>query len=379
MKEYNEKEPSKYLMYLDADNLYGWAMSQYLPNGSIKWLSDEELNKIDLGKYKEDSREGLVLEADLEYPKDLHELHNDYPLAPEKIKVSKNMLSGYCNKMSDKCKIPFGRVNKLIPMLNNKKEYVVHYRNLQLYMDLGLKVTKVHRALKFKQSQWLKQYIDFNTNKKKEAKTSFEKDFFKLMNNSIFGKTMENLRKRADVRLVTDVDQFTRLTSKPTFVSSKIFNKNLVAIHKIKETLKLNRPAYVGMCILDLSKTLMYDFHYNYIKKEYGSRAKLLFTDTDSLTYEIEMEDVYKDLWKRKELFDNSNYPKGSPYEFQENKKVIGKFKDESCGKIMSEFVGLRSKMYSYIMEDGKGEMTTKGTKKNVIKKDIMHEDYKKH
>ena len=109
--------------------------------------------------------------------------------------------------------------------------------------------------------------------------------------------------------------------SKPTFISSKIFNKNLVAVHKIKETLKLNRPAYVGMCILDLSKTLMYDFHYNYIKKEYGSRAKLLFTDTDSLTYEIETEDVYKDLWKRKELFDNNNSPKGSPYEFQENKK----------------------------------------------------------
>ena len=121
--------------------------------------------------------------------------------------------------------------------------------------------------------------------------------------------------------MVTDVDQFTRLTSKPTFVSSKIFNKNLVAVHKIKETLKLNRPAYVGMCILDLSKTLMYNFHYNYIKKEYGSRAKLLFTDTDSLTYEIETEDVYKDLWKRKELFDNSDYPKGSPYKF----KKIGK------------------------------------------------------
>ena len=183
-------------------------------------------------------------------------------------------------------------------------------------MNLRLKVTKVHRALKFKQSPWLKQFIDFNTNKRKQAKTSFEKDFFKLMNNSIFGKTMENLRKRVDVRLVTDVNQFIKLTSKPTFVSSKIFNKILVAVHKIKETLKLNRPAYVGMCILDLSKTLMYDFHYNYIKKEYGSRAKLLFTDTDSLTYEIETEDVYKDLWKRKELFDNSDYPKGSPYEF---------------------------------------------------------------
>ena len=377
MEGYDEKKPSKYIMYLDANNLYGWAMSQYLPYGSFKWLSNEELNNIDLGKHKQDSNDGLILEVDLEYPKDSHELHNDYPLAPEKVKVSKDMLSEYCNKISEKYKIPFGMVNKLIPMLNNKKKYVVHYRNLQLYMDLGLKVTKVHRALKFKQSPWLKQYIDFNTNKRKEANTSFEKDFLKLMNNSIFGKTMENLRKRVDVRLVTEVNKFIKLTSEPTFVSSKIFNKNLVAVHKIKETLRLNRPAYVGMCILDLSKTLMYDFHHNYIKKEYGSRAKLLFTDTDSLTYEIETEDVYKDLWKRKELFDDSDYPKGSPYEFQENKKVIGKFKDDSCGKIISEFVGLRSKMYSYIMEDGKGGMTANGIKKNVIKTNVMHEDYK--
>ena len=200
MEGYNEKKPSKYIMYLDANNLYGWAMSQYLPYGSFRWLSiNEELNNIDLGKYKEDSNDGLILEVDLEYPKDLHELHNDYPLAPEKVKVSKDVLSEYCNKISEKYKIPFGMVNKLIPILNNKKEYAVHYRNLQLYMDLGLKVTKVHRALTFKQSLWLKQYIDFNTNKRKEANTSFEKDFSKLMNNSIFGKTMENLRKRVDV------------------------------------------------------------------------------------------------------------------------------------------------------------------------------------
>ena len=145
-------------------------------------------------------------------------------------------------------------------------------------------------------SPWLKQYIDFNTLKRTNAENGFEEDFFKLMNNSVFGKTMENLRKRVDVRLVTDEKKLVRLTSKPTFVSSKIFNENLVAIHKIKETLTLNRPAYVGMCILDISKTLIYDFHYNYIKGTYGNRAKLLFTDTDSLTYEIRTEDAYKDF-----------------------------------------------------------------------------------
>ena len=153
---------------------------------------------------------------------------------------------------------------------------------------------KVHRVLEFNQSPWLRQYIDFSTEKRTQAKNSFEKDFFKLMNDSVFGKTMENLRKRADVKLVTDEKKLIKLTSKLTFVTGKIFNEKLVAVHKIEETLTLNRPAYVGMCISDLSKTLMYNFHHNYIKKKYNDKAELLFTDTDSLTYEIETEDVYK-------------------------------------------------------------------------------------
>ena len=255
-------------MYLDANNLYGWAMSQYLPTGGFKWMTDKKINVLNLADYKDDSKKGLILEVNLEYPKELHDLHNDYPLGPEKVKVTDNMLSGYCKIISEKFNISTGLVHKLIPTLCDKEKYILHYRNLQLYTDLGLKVTKVHRVLEFKQSPWLKQYIDFNTDKRKNAINAFEKDFFKLMNNSVFGKTMENIRKRVDVRLVTDEKKLLKITSKPTYVSSKIFNKNLVAVHKIKETLTLNRPANVGMCILDLSKTLMYDFHYNYIKKQ---------------------------------------------------------------------------------------------------------------
>ena len=287
------------------------------------------------------------------------------------------MLSGYCKKIAEKYNISIGLVRKLIPTLKDKKEYVLHYQNLQLYMDLGLKIKKVHRVLEFDQSPWLKQYIDLNTEKRKHAKNSFEKDFFKLMNHSVFGRTMLNLRKRVDVRLVTDEKKLDKLTSKPTYVSSKIFNENLMAVHKVKEALTLNSPAYVGMCILDLSKTLMYDFHYNYIKKKYGNRAKLLFTDTDSLTYEIEAEDVYKDFWNDKDMFDNSDYPENSPYHYNANKKVIGKFKDEACGVPITEFVGLKSKMYSYVKDNEKGGKTAKGIKKNVIKNNIKHEDYK--
>ena len=377
MKEYDEKAPSKYIMYLDANNLYGWAMSQYLPTGGFRWMKQKQIDKIDLAKYKEDSNEGLILEVDLEYPKELHDLHNDYPLGPEKVCVNKDMLSGYCKRIASKYNISTGLVHKLIPTLNNKEKYVLHVRNLQLYTDLGLKVTKVHRVLKFNQSPWLKQYIDFNTEKRKNAKNAFEKDFFKLMNNSVFGKTMENLRRRIDVRLITDEKKLLKMASKPTYVSNKIFNENLVAVHKIKEQLTLNRPAFIGMCILDLSKTLMYDFHYNYIKTKYGDKAKLLFTDTDSLTYEIEADDVYLDFWNDKDRFDNSDYPESSPYFDKMNKKVIGKFKDEASGIPIIEFVGLRSKMYSYIKDNDEGGKTAKGIKKIVIKKDITHENYK--
>ena len=332
MREYDEKAPSKYIMYLDANNLYGWAMSQYLPTGGFKWLTEKQINKINLAQYNEYSNKGLILEVDLEYPKELHDLHNDYPLGPEKVKVTDDMLSEYCKNIQKKFNISTGLVHKLIPTLSNKEKYVLHYRNLQLYLDLGLKVNKVHRVLEFNQSPWLKQYINFNTQKRTQAKNSFEKDFFKLMNNSVFGKTMENIRKRVDFRLITDEKKLLKMASKPTYVSSKIFNENLVAVHKIKETLTLNRPAYVGMCILDLSKTLMYDFHYNYIKEKYGNKARLLFTDTDSLTYEIEAKDVYQDFWNDKDRFDNSDYPENSPYFDKTNKKVIGKFKDEAAG-----------------------------------------------
>ena len=182
------------------------------------------------------------------------------------------MLSDYCKKFD----IKVGRVKKLVPNLGPKKNYILHYKNLKQYLHLGLKVTKVHRALAFDQSPWLKTYIDFNTQKRTAAESSFEKDFFKLMNNSIFGKTIENLRKRVNFTLINDPKKLLKHASKPTFISCKIFNENLVAVHKIKETLTLNRPAYVRMCILDISKTLMYDFHYNYISKRIWQQSKTL-------------------------------------------------------------------------------------------------------
>ena len=231
--------------------------------------------------------------------------------------------------------------------------------------------------MEFDQSPWLGQYINFNTQKRMGAKNAFENDFFKLLNNSVFGKTRENIRTRIDVRLVTDQKKLSKLVSKPTYVNSKIFNEDLVAVHKIKETLTLDRPAYVGMCILDLSKRLMYDFLYDYITSRYGKKAKLLFTDTDNLCYEIETEDIYRELWEDKNLSDNSDYPKDSQFFDSTNKRGISKFKDEAAGMPIVEFVGLRSKMYSYVKDNGKNGKTAKDVRKYVIKKNITHENFK--
>ena len=170
-------------MYLDANNLYGYAMSQYLPTGGFKWLTEKQIDKIMKKTILLDNKKGYILEVDLKYPEELHELHNDYPLAAEKMKVTKDMLSPYCKTIQEKFGVTIGQVAKLTPTLTEKKNYVLHYRNLQLYLSLGLKLKKVHRVLEFNQSSWLRQYIDFNTQKCAGAKNAFEKDFFKLMNN----------------------------------------------------------------------------------------------------------------------------------------------------------------------------------------------------
>ena len=362
-KKFNKNKLSKYLMYLDANNLYGCVMSEKLPIHSFKWLSSGEMEKLFNNQVVQIwEKTPCILEVDLEYPENLHDLHNDYPFCPERVE----------------CK---NRVEKFIPNLRDKTKYVIHYKNLIQCLKAGLKLKKIHRGIKFIESAWLKPYIDKNTNLRTQAKNNFEKDFFKLMNNSVFGKTMENIRNRVNVKLVNTEERLKKLVAKPNLKSPpKIFSENLVSVHLKKTSLTMNKPVYLGMCILDLSKTIMYDFHYNYIKPKYGAKAKLLFTDTDSLMYEIETEDFYKDIsGDVKDRFDTSDYPENHPSGIPTgiNKKVLGMFKDEAAGKIIKEFVGLRAKLYSFIMEDGKENKRCKGVKTQVVKNSITHEDYK--
>ena len=363
MKCFNKNKLLKFLMYLDANNLYGCAMSEKLPTHGFKWLTSGEMEKLfDNQIVQVWEKIPCILEVDLEYPKKLHDLHNDYPLCPERVKCDKG-------------------VEKLIPNLRNKTKYVIHYKNLMQCLKLGMKLKKIHRGIRFVESAWLKPYIDKNTNLRTQAKNNFEKDFFKLMNNSVFGKTMENIRNRVNVKLVNSREKIKKFVAKPNFKGPpKIFSENLVSIHMKKTSLTMNKPVYLGMCILDLSKTVMFDFHYNYIKPKYGNNAKLLFTDTDSFLYEIQTEDFYKDIsGDVKDRFDTSDYPENHPSGIPTgiNKKVLGMMKDEAAGKNIKEYVGLRSKLYSFIMEDGKESKKCKGVKRQVVKNNITHEDYK--
>ena len=306
MKDFDPDEPATFIQYLDANNLYGWAMSQSLPTHGFKWMKEPTIEKVmkileDMNdsmnntkkntKKTTEHKKGYIFEVDLEYPKDLWKSHNDYPVAPEKMTVN--------------------GVEKLICHFKPRKNYVVHSRNLRQYLEMGLKITAVHRGIMFRQSSWMEPYIRKNTELRKTAANSFEKDFFKLMNNSVFGKTIENIRKRQNITLVDNRAKAVKLTSRPNFDKATIFDRNLIAVHMKKTEVFFNKPVYVGQAILDLSKILMFDFHYNYIQKKYGhNHAKLLFTDTDSLMYEINTDDFYKDIKKDiKKKFDTSDYP----------------------------------------------------------------------
>lgn len=369
--------PTSWLIYLDANNLYGWAMCQPLPTGRFTWV---ERTLEDILAIPEDAPIGCYVEVDLEYPEDLHDAHSDYPLAPETMAVPRELLGEYQMNLVNELGGKYTESIKLVPHLLTRKQYVCHYRNLQLYVSLGMKVTKIHRVLEFQQSAWMAPYINLNTKLRAKATSDFEKNFFKLMNNSVFGKTMENLRKRIRVDLVRqegEEERLRRLIADPAFISRTIFDGNLVAVHSAKSRLKLHRPIYAGMAILDLSKHLMYDFWYKYIKARYGAKAQLCYTDTDSLIIQVETEDIYADMKTNDDLYDFSDYPKDHRCYSNNNKKVVGKFKDECEGTPIAEFVGLKPKMYSILRAGGEEIRKAKGVTKAVVKKDLRHDLYK--
>jgi hypothetical protein len=240
-----------------------------------------------------------------------------------------------------------------------------------------MKITKVHRVLEFKQKPWLKEYIDFNTSLRSQATSEFERDFFKLMNNAVFGKFLENVRNRTQLEITVKSEDHGKRMNYARCQRDIIFNENVVGVALTRNRIELCKPILVGACILELSKVHMYDFHYNTMRAKYGDKCKLLFTDTDSLMYEIETDDVYADLESIKNQFDFSNYPKDHPLYSTDNMKVVYKFKDETGGVVILEFAGLKPKMYSFITADASLDVKrNKGAKKSVVANKITHQNY---
>ena len=271
----------------------------------------------------------------------------------------------------DKCK-------KLVCNLRNKNKYVVHIKSLKQALNHGLKLKKIHKIIEFNQKAWLKPYIDMNTELRKLAKDGFEKDLFKLMNNAVFGKTMENIRKQRNMKLVTSDKKRNKLVSEPNYHTINYISEDLSIIEMNKTKVKMNKPIYLGLSILNISKILMYEFWYDYLKPKYNDNVKLCYMYTDSFVMNIKTNDFYKDIADDAEKrFDASNYEVNRPLPIGKNKKVFGLMKDELGGKIITEFITLRPKTYSYLTDDGKEDKKAKGTKTCVIKRMIKFNDYK--
>ena len=376
-------EPSSFLMYLDCNNLYGFAMMQSLPIGSFKWIDSQLLSIINNENIKSffigrGQNKGFVLEVDLIYPTALHDEHSDYPVAVEKKSVDIDSLSPFSRSLMEKMGFKkVSNVKKLIPNLHDKYNYITHYQCLLFYLKLGLRVIKVHRILEFDEEPWLKPYIELNTSLRQKATDRFERDIFKLFSNALFGKTMENVRKRIDFRLITDRKALQKLVKRETFKSVRIFSENLVGVEMNRRQVILSKPIYLGFSILELSKLHMFSFHYDYMIPKYRNLS-LLYTDTDSLVYSVLTEDFYRDMEQHPEWFDTSNYPKNHFLYSGKNAMVPGMFKDECRGEVMTSFCGLRAKMYSYQTEIGGKKDTTnkaKGVKRHAVNK-MTHEDY---
>ena len=354
--KFNPKSESSYLQYLDANNLYGWAMSQPLPTGGFKWV---DVNPNEISELATRTDKGYLLEVDVSYPKELHNPHNDLPFMCERMEIN--------------------GVEKLVPNLRDKKSYVIHIQALNQALQHGLRLDRIHRAMELDQLPWLKTYIDFNTQLRTAATNDFEKDFFKLMNNSVFEKTMENIRKHRNIKLVTTEEKYFLTVMKPNFKSGVLFGENLMGCEMGKIKVVMNKPVYLGQVIPDLSKIVMYEFHYDYTVPKYGlEKLKLGYMDTDFLVYDIKTEDFYEDIADDvPSRFDTSGYCPNRPLPVGLNKKVIGLMKDELGGKIMAEFVALRLKLYSYKKLDGSEDKKCKGIKKCVVKETLTFEDYK--
>lgn len=371
MESFDRTKASVYGAFYDVTSLYAGTMQQTLPLDNYQW--NETVTLQEILDTSDNSEVGFFVEVDITYPPSLHDAHNDLPLAPEKLTIHNDWLSPYAQ--SFKVKLPTDGRKKLVETLLDKSHYVCHYRNLKFYVSHGLLVTKLHRVVEFRQSKWLGDYISKNTVMRKQASNDFEKNFYKLMSNACFGKTMENLRNRREIVFVSSEKQAMKSFQNPHFKSYQIINNHLVSVTFTNSRILWSKPTPVGASILDLSKLSLYKFHYDEMKPRFGDKIKVCYKDTDSLLYRIETADLYSKMGTFKHLLDLSDYPPEHFLHDKSNKKVPLTMTDELQGKILHEIVCLRSKLYS-IKFAGGVKQSAKGVQKSV-KKTLHHDSFK--
>ena len=370
---YVKSDENKKTLYIDANNLYGWAMSQYLPYDDIKFDGDVKLE--DILDTPDDSEVGYFVEVDLKYPEEIREKTKNFPFCPDNKFSPQDKFTEYMKKMKQDS---YAKCKKLICDWTDKKKYVIHYRMLKFYVRHGMIVEKVHEVISFKQSKWLEKYIDFNTQKRNRTKNDFEKDFYKLLNNAFYGKTMENVRNRSKIEFIKkdEEEKMVKWQSKLTFNGiHKCYEKYDSFTFKQNEVL-MDKPIYLGFSVLELSKLLMYETYYDKFQPYFGKEnIQYHYGDTDAMVLSIKTKDIVEDLYNLRDLFDFSNLNREHKLFSEENKKVVGKFKIETPGSIwIDEFICLRSKAYAYKC-GGESYQKLKGISKSQSK-NIKFEEY---
>lgn len=366
MKNYDPEKPEKYLALLDFCSLYGFCLSQPLPVGEFEFLSKAQIKDFEVDTCSPRNYYGYLLEVDMVIPSLLHDHFKDLPPGPD------HWIPLNC-----------GNSYRLMATLYDKNRYVVHSQTLRIYQRLGVIVKKIHRILRFRQSNFMAKYVNLNVQKRAAATNSFHKNLFKLFLNAVYGRTLLNLRKQRDIKILRQWDGrygARRYLSRGEFKKVTIFDENLIAVELKKTYINYNKPLFLGVTVLELSKKHFYDIYYNKIKPYFEPDITLGYCDTDSYFLETG-KDIYGFIKLNPLLFDTSNYEKDNKFgivALPQNKKKPGVLADELGGKTLSEFVCLKSKMYSYKVDGEDSEVKkAKGLTKQITKK-ITFDDYKK-
>ena len=378
MVDYRPELPTSFLLYLDCNSLYSTCQTYALPVGDFRFLSERELAAFDVNAISPDSEIGYFVECDLRYPSHLHNEHNAYPLAPEHLLIEGDMLSDTHRWMLDEVGVEHKPCTKLVSNLRDKSHYVTHYRCLQFYMKHGLELIKIHRVVSFAQRPFMTPFIRYCNDQRKNADSDFESGLYKLFANAFYGKTVENVRKRSNIKLISDAKKLVRLVGKASYKRSQIINSDLVMVENAKEKICLCKPIAIGCAILEIAKLIMYEFYYDCLLPKFGvDKLHLCFTDTDSLICHVETEDLHADLQSISHWLDTSNFDRDHPLFSETNRRALGKFKSETADSLAYEFCGLRSKMYSLATaDDTKCFLKAKGVPKMYVKKNVRHEQY---